>query len=443
MNSSLAKKHSFFSLILFTLPNIIMMFFLSLYIIVDGIFIARFVGTTALSAVNMIYPLISLQMAIGIMVSSGGSAIIAKKLGEKKEHESRQNFSLIIAVITFVGIIIALLGNLFINQIIILLGANEIQFDLCRTYGRILLMFSPFFFLQTAFQAFFVTAGKPTIGLIVTVIAGFVNIILDYILIVIFQMGIAGAAIGTGIGYCIPAIIGLFYFGVLRTNTLHFTKPTFDLNVLYKACSNGTSEMISNLSNAVTTFLFNYAFMKYYGVDGVAAITIVLYFQFVFTSIYFGYSMGVAPIISFKYGSGDTLQLKKIFKFSIIFLSFSSIFAYTVSTSILDSILIIFTQKESNVFDIITNGFPIFSITFLFMSFNIFTSALFTAFSDGRISGIISFCRTFVFLVGAILLLPMFLSEKGIWLSVPIAEALGIIVSIFFLIVNKKKYKFL
>lgn len=442
MNNSLAKQYTFSSLISFTLPNIVMMIFLSLYTIVDGIFVSRFIGTTALSAVNMIYPLISIEMAVGIMLSSGGSAIIAKKLGEKKEKEARQILSFLILVTVTIGIVFAVFGNLFIEEIVYALGASEAQFELCRTYGSILLVFSPFFFLQTAFQTFFVTAGKPTLGLAATVSAGIANIVLDYFFIAECNMEIAGAAVATGIGYCIPAVIGLIFFGFFKKNPLRFTKPVFDIKMLFRACTNGSSEMVTNLSNAVTTFLFNYSFMKYYGEDGVASITIVLYFQFVFTAIYFGYSMGIAPIISYKYGADEAAQLKRIFKSSIIFLTIASVSSYILSRVILEPALTIFTKPATNVFAITVDGFPIFAVGFLLMGFNIFASALFTAFSDGKVSAIISFARTFIFLVGAILILPIFFAEKGVWLSVPVAETMGVVVSFVFLIAKKQKYKY-
>lgn len=442
MDNNIAKDFTFFSLIKFAFPNIVMMVFLSMYVIVDGIFVSRFVGTTALSAVNMIYPLVSIQMAICIMFASGGSAIIAKKFGEKKEKEARQNFSLIVLVVVLIGILFAIFGNVFIEEILHILGVSNAQYELCRSYAVIILMFAPAFFLQTAFQTFFVTAGKPTIGLICTIAAGISNIVFDYLFIVVCNMGIAGAAWGTGIGYCIPAVCGLIFFTFYKKGTLNFTKPKIDMKVLIKACTNGSSEMVTNLSNAVTTFIFNYSFMKYYGVDGVAAITIVLYFQYVFTAIYFGFSMGIAPIISYKYGAKDNIQLKKIFKSSIVFLIITAVVVYSLSNIFLYPALSVFTKPDTNVFKITLDGFKIVSIGYLFMSINIYSSTLFTAFSDGMTSAIISFSRTFVFLVGAVLILPIFLEKMGVWISMPVAEILGLFVSIIFLVSMKSKYNY-
>ncbi|MEG1633203.1 MAG: MATE family efflux transporter [Oscillospiraceae bacterium] len=442
MNSPLDKQYTFPTLILFSLPNIIMMIFLSLYTIVDGIFVSRFVGTTALSAVNMVYPLVCIEMAVGIMLATGGSAVIAKKLGERRDDEARGDFSLLVLISALVGVVMAVLGLLFLDEIVLALGSSEDQFELCRSYGGIILAFSPCFFLQTAFQTFFVTAGRPVLGLFTTVAAGIANIVLDYLFIAVFDMGIAGAALATGIGYCIPAVAGLLFFALARKNSLHFVRPSADGKMLLAACANGSSEMVTNLANAVTTFLFNIVFMRFYGEDGVAAITIVLYFQFVFTAIHFGYAMGIAPIVSYKYGAGDVPQLKKVFNCSLVFLSVASVASFALSLLVLEPALTIFTDPAANVFALTMEGFPIFAVGFLFMGVSIFASALFTAFSDGKVSAIISFARTFVFLVGAVLLLPLILDKSGVWLAVPVAEALGAVVSVAYLIAKKRKYNY-
>lgn len=439
MDHTLAKKFTFVSLLSFAVPNVIMMISLSMYIIVDGMFISRLLGTTALSAANMVYPAISSEMALAIMIATGGSAIVARRLGEGKQKEAQKNLSFLIAVEILIGLIVAIAGNLLIDKIIVLLGASAIQAPLCTTYARILFTFAPAFFLQTAFQTFLVTAGKPTLGLVVTLSAGVVNIILDYIFMAHLNMGIAGAAMATGIGYCVPAAAGLVFFLTAKDNPLHFVRPEIDWNVLFHSCTNGSSEMVTNLANAATTFLFNYTFLQYYGEDGVASITIILYFQYIFTAIYFGYSNGIAPIISFKYGKGDKEQLRGIFKSSIMFLIISSILSNVLIHLTVTKSLTIFTSADSNVYDITIYGFPLYSLAFIIMGLGIFTSALFTAFSDGKTSAIISFSRTFIFIIGAILFLPAILGETGVWIAVPMAELLGVLVAVFFL-VKKKDY---
>lgn len=442
MDNTLAKKFTFSSLLLFAVPNIIMMISLSMYIIVDGMFVSRLVGTTALSAVNMFYPVICFEMAAAIMIATGGSAVAARKLGEGRQKEARRDLSFLIVVELSAGILTAFLGNIFIDEIIAFLGASTVQAPISITYARVIFAFAPAFFLQTAFQTFFVTAGKPTLGLIATLSAGIVNIVLDYIFMSPLNMGILGAALATGLGYCIPAIIGLIFFLTAKNNPLHLVKPKADWNVLLQACTNGSSEMVTNLANAVTTFLFNYTLLKFYGEDGVASITIILYFQYIFTALYFGYSNGIAPIISFKYGNKDIVQLKSIFKNSILFLIISTILANTAIHFALAKALTIFAPIGSNVYNIALNGFSLYSIAFIIMGLGIFSSAMFTAFSDGKTSAIISFTRTFVFITGAILILPNIIGETGVWIAVPFAEAFGLIVSVLFLIQKKNKYSY-
>lgn len=437
MDNQLAKKFTFTSLLTFAIPNVIMMISLSMYIIVDGMFVSRLIGTTALSAVNMVYPVICAEMAVAVMIATGGSAIVAKKLGEGKQKEAQNNLSFLIMIEVLIGIMIAIFGNIFIDEIIAFLGVSSVQAPLSITYARIIFTFAPAFFLQTAFQTFLVTAGKPTLGLILTIAAGVVNIVLDYIFMAPLHMGIQGAAIATGIGYCIPAIAGSLFFLTAKQNPLHFVKPKFDRHVLLQSCTNGSSEMVTNLANAATTFLFNYTLMQFYGEDGVASITIILYFQYIFTALYFGYSNGIAPIISFKYGNGDKEQLQSIFKSSIYFLIISSIISNLIIQLLVRQALVIFTAIDSNVYNIALYGFSIYSLAFVIMGLGIFSSAMFTAFSDGKTSAIISFARTFIFIVGSILILPNIIGEIGIWIAVPAAELLGAVIAIFYLI-NKK-----
>lgn len=442
MDNTLAKKFTFTSLLSFALPNIIMMISLSMYIIIDGMFVSRLIGTTALSAVNMFYPAICFEMAIAIMIATGGSAIVARKLGEGKQKEAQNNLSFLVAIELVIGIGIAIIGNLFTKEIVSFLGASQTQAPLSIAYAKIIFTFAPAFFLQTAFQTFFVTAGKPTLGLIVTLLAGITNIVLDYIFMAPLNMGVAGAAIATGIGYCIPAAAGILFFLTAKKNPLHFVSPQFDYRVLFQSCANGSSEMVTNLANAATTFLFNYTLLQFYGEDGVASITIILYFQYIFTALYFGYSNGIAPIISYKFGNGDKTQLQSIFKNSILFLIISSAAANILIHLTSANVLTIFTPENSNVYNITQHGFTIYSLAFIIMGLGIFSSAMFTAFSDGKTSAIISFSRTFIFIIGAILILPNILGEIGVWIAVPIAEVFGFIVAISYLIMKRGKFSY-
>lgn len=441
-DNQLARQFTPASLLRFALPNIIMMVFMSLYTIADGIFIARLVGTLELSSVNMSYPLNCLQLAVGIMISTGGSAIIARELGEGRDQAAREDFTCITAVSAALGGVFAVTGNLFLEPILRLLGTSAAQMPSCLDYTGILLWLSPAFFLQTAFLILFVTAGRPGLGLGVTVCGGLVNIVLDYLFMGPLGMGISGAAVATVLGYCVPAAAGLWFFSRPRNSPLYFVRFPVRRRMLWKACGNGSSEMVSNLANAVTTFLFNLIFLEYWGEDGVASISIILYFQFVFTAVYGGFSMGVAPVISYKYGAQDTDQLKRIFRVCAVFVGLCSLGMYLLSRLTIRQCMSVFTDPGTAVYNITIQGFPLFALSFLFMGVNIFASSLFTAFSDGTVSAVISFGHTLVFLVGTLLTFPGLFGEPGIWLAVPAAEVLGVCVSAGFLIWGRKKYRY-
>ncbi len=438
----LSKKFKFIDIILFSVPNIIMMIFMSLYVIVDGMFISRYAGTLALSAQNMSYPIICIELAIGIMLGSGSSAIIAKEMGEGNNQKAKEDFTFIIFVSFLTGVIIAVFCNLFLDEILVALGTNSQQFQMCKEYTRILVAFAPAMFLQTVFQTLFVTAGRPQLGLLATFSGGFANIILDYVFVAVLKMGMNGAAYATVIGYILPSLIGIIYFTFNRKGTLYFIKFKSDLKMLLNSCTNGLSEMVSNTANAVTTFLLNIIFLKYYGVDGVASITIVLYFQFLFGAVFWGFSMGVAPVFSYKYGKQDIPQIKSVFRYCLIFIVISSILAYILSLISVRSLLMLFTSHNMKVFNLTMNGFPKYALSFLLMSIGIFASSMFTAFSNGRVSAIISLCRTFIFLAGSLIIIPNLIGAEGAWWATPVAELLGVIVSVYYIIKNRKVYKY-
>lgn len=441
MENKLAQNFTITSLLKFTAPTCIMLVFMSLYQMTDAVFVSNFVGENALSALNIVFPIPSIIIALSIMLATGGSAIIAKNMGEGQAQKAKQNFSMIVFVGFLLGIVIMIAGVIWIKPIIKLLGATPILYAYSYDYLFILLLACPLTVLQMLFQTFFVTAGKPHLGLVSTILGGVSNIVLDYLFIVVFHMGVAGAAIATSIGYTLPAIIGLFYFFLNKKGTLYFVKPVFDRIVLLKTCTNGSSEMVTNLAIAIVTLLFNKIMLRYLGENGVAAITIVLYAQFLLTSIFMGFSNGVAPVFSYNYGNNNKAQIKKIFKMSLCIISVLSILMYIISLVFATPIISVFTSSESEVFKITYHGFFLFSISYLFTGVNIFASSMFTAFSNGKISALLSFLRTFVFLVAALLLLPEIMGVDGIWLAVPIAEFIAILVSIFTMYRNKEYFQ--
>lgn len=442
MSNSIAKDFKFFSLLRFALPTMVMMIFMSLYSIVDGIFISRLLGTNALSAANIVYPVISIVFAVGIMLSTGGSALIAKKLGEGKEREAREDFSFLTLVSFLFGIAILLIGNIFIEPIVRALGSTDALLPYCVDYLSVSLLLAPAAMLQMMFQTFFVTAGKPLIGLMLTISGGVANMILDYLFMGPFNMGISGAALATGIGELIPAVIGLFYFLFTR-HSLYLTKPVVRFQVLKESCFNGSSEMVTNLSTAVVTYLFNITMLKFLGEPGVAAITIVLYGQFLFNALYMGFSMGVAPVISYNHGRQNLPLLKRIFKICIGFISISSILITIMALVSSPVIVEIFTPIGSATYDIAKTGFFLFSINYIFAGINIYSSSMFTAFSDGKVSALISFVRTFVLIVLNILLLPYLIGVNGVWLAVPAAEFMTLFLSVYLFYKKRDVYHYL
>lgn len=426
-------------LLKFAFPTILTMVFMGLYTIVDTVFVSRFVDTNALPVLNIVCPVINLTVGFGTMLATGGSAVVAREMGEGEDTRASQDFTLIISAGILCGMLIAIFGTVFIDKIIWGLGASGILFPYCRRYLNILLLFTPASILQVLFQNLIVTAGCPGIGMLLGISAGAVNILLDYIFMVPLQMGIKGAAFGTGIGYVIPAVAGFLFFSV-RKDGLHFMKPVIDISVLTESCTNGFSEMVSQAASAVITFFFNRVMMKLLGENGVAAITIMIYTQFLLTALYIGFSMGVAPVISYNYGKRDRGQLKKVFSVCIRFVVFISVVIFGIAFVLGSPLVGIFSEKGTSVYEIARNGFLIFPFSFLFCGVNIFTSAVFTALSNGKMSAILSFLRTFGLIMVLLLTLPEILGVMGVWLAVPIAELLTMLVALAFLYWNKEKY---
>ena len=442
MHPAISREFHFGSLLRFALPTVIMMIFMSMYTIVDGIFVSRFVGTDALSATNIVYPALNLVLAVAIMLSTGGSAIVARKLGEGDPQGARESFALIVAAGVAAGVVIGVLGLAFLEPLCSMLGANGRLMADCKAYLGTLMLFVPASVLQILFQSFFVTAGRPGLGLGLTIAAGISNAVLDYLLIVPAGMGITGAAVATAIGWCIPALAGVAYF-LFSQNPLRFARPKLDRRTLGESCFNGSSEMVTNISTGVTTFLFNILMLRYLGEDGVAAITIVLYAQFLLTALYLGFSMGVAPVVSFNYGSGNTLQLKRLFKICALFIGGSSAVVFGVSLLLAGPLVGVFSPPGTAVYEIGREGFLLFSLSFLFAGVNIFASAFFTALSNGRVSAAISFLRTFGFLIVALVLLPKAVGVTGVWLAVPFAELATAGVAALFLWRSREAYQYL
>lgn len=428
------------SLLKYSLPTLASMVFMNVYMMTDGIFVARLIGTTALSAVNIILPLIMLSIALGAMFATGGSAIVARKMGEGREEEARENFSLVTLFTALCALFFAALGLAFIHPIIRFLGANDATYRFCFDYAYVTLLFFPLGVFAVLFQIFFITAGRADLGMAANMAGGVVTIALDYICIALLNMGIAGAAVSTGVGYAIPASAGLLYFLLNRRGAIHFVRPRMDLSVLVKSCTNGSSEMVTSLSQSVITILFNNILMRMAGENGVASITIILYAQGLLNSAFLGYSTGIAPLISFNYGMQGHERLKKTYSISKRVIGVSSLAVFAFALLFSGPLVAVFSPAGTAVYAMAVRGLRIFSFCFLFMGFNIFASSMFTALSDGKASAIIAFLRSLVFVAISILLLPKIFQINGVWLAVPTAEILGFLVSCYYFKKRKERY---
>lgn len=418
----------------YALPSILMMVFQGCYTLVDTMFVSQFVSTDALAAVNVVTPVINLTVGIGTMLAAGGNAVIAGNMGEGKAHLAKENFTLIVCSGMAAGILFAAAAAFRLEKILMFLGAEGRLSCYAEDYLGCLLYFLPAYMMQTIFANLFVTAGCPGLGSGLSIGAGALNIVLDYFFMVICQMGIKGAALGTGISVMVMAGSGLIFFGILNRNgTLCFVRPQLRMKVLIESCLNGSSEMAGQLAGAVTTLLFNLSMFRLAGEDGVAAITILNYAQFLFHTVYIGFSMGTAPIIGYNYGSGNLRRLKRIIRECIRLTAGASFGIFLLSYAGGYQIIRLFADREEAVYALASEGMRIFSAGFLFGGFNLFVSSMFTAVSNGKISALLAFLRTFVFLVAAILLLPCFLGITGVWLAVPAAEFLAALISAYFL----------
>ena len=435
MNHSLSKKFTFGSLLMFAMPTTIMMVVMSLYTIVDGVFVSRYVSTNALSSINIVYPIINIVLGLSVMLSTGSSAIVAKKMGEGRPDSARGTFTMIIMLNIAAGLVIAILGNLFATPLSLLLGSSEVLLKDCVTYRRWQLAFAPALMLQIQFQMYFVTEGRPGIGLFLTLLAGVANAVLDYVLIVPMGLGIAGAAIATVTGYMIPAVIGLIYFSYAR-NSLWLVRPRMEKGELKDTCINGSSEMVTNLSSGIITFLFNLTMMRFAGEDGVAAITIIQYSEFLLNALFMGFSQGISPVVSFNHGSRNHAQLKQVYKTAMIFTVAASVTVFLFAQFAGDAVVTVFARRGTMVWQLASHGFSVFAMGFLFSGLNIFSSALFTALGNGKVSAVISFVRTFGLIITSLLILPALLGVDGVWLAIPIAELGSTLLSLYY----RKRY---
>lgn len=440
MHIQLSDHFTYARLMRFVFPSIIMMIFTSIYGIVDGIFVSNFVGETPFAAVNICWPVIMLISALGFMVGSGGNAVISKAMGEGDADRANRYFSLLVYSTLIIGAVFAAAGVVFRRQICIMLGAEDALLDECLVYMSVLLPVIPIFMLQNVFQSFCITAEKPNLGLAITVGAVVTNMILDAIFIIVFKWGLIGAAIATAMSQVIGGLLPLIYFSLKNSSKLRLGKTVFDGPILVKTCTNGASELMTNISMSLVNILYNYKLMEIAGEDGVNAYGIIMYVNFIFAAVFIGYSIGSAPVIGYNYGAQNKTELKNVFKKSMVFISVSGI-VLTVFAEILSRPLAgIFVSHNPTLMDMTTHGFRIYALAFTVMGFNIFASAFFTALGNGLVSAIISFLRTLVFQIVPLMILPIFFGIDGVWAAIVVAEFIGVVVSFAFLGNLKQRY---
>lgn len=443
MNISLSEHFGFGKLIRFTLPSVGMMIVTSIYGVVDGYFVSNYVGLTPFAAVNLIMPFLMILGGAGFMFGAGGSAIIAKTLGEGKKEQASRIFSLLAYSAAGLGLVFALAGIAVLNPVARLLGAEGELLDNCVRYGRIYLATMPLYLLQYTFQSFFITAEKPKMGLVVTIAAGVANIALDALFVAVFNWGLEGAALATALSIAAGGGIPLVYFARKNSSLFRLGKTRFSGRVLLKTCANGSSELMSNISMSVVSMLYNYQLNKYAGENGIAAYGVMMYVNLIFLALFIGYSTGTAPIVSYHYGAENKAELRSLLRKSAVIIGVCSVSMIILAQLLAYPLAKIYVGYDKELMDLTLSGFRIFSISFLFAGTAIYGSSFFTALNDGMTSALISFLRTLVFQAAAVLILPVFFEIDGIWFSIAAAELVAALVTLAFIFGKRKKYGYL
>ena len=443
MTIQLSEHFTYKKIFRFALPSIVMMVFTSIYGVVDGTFVSNFVGKTPFAAVNLVWPFLMILGAFGFMIGTGGSALVAKTLGENKKEDANRYFTMLITLVVILGILLTIFGLIVVRPLSHALGARGQMLEDCVTYGRTLMIFNTAFMLQSVFQSLFITAEKPRLGLIMTVIAGLTNMVLDALFIAVFKWGLVGAALASGLSQCIGGILPLIYFLSSKNDTaLKFVKTKLEGKVLLKACVNGASELMTTVSSSLVSMLYNFQLMRLAGQNGIAAYGAVMYVEFAFIAVFIGYSIGTAPIVSYHYGSENHNEVKNMLQKSFKTMSVLGITMMVLAQILASPLAKVFVGYDKKLFDMTVHGFRLFSFYFILAGINIYASSFFTALNNGMISAIISFSRTLGFETLAVIILPIFLQLDGVWLAITVAEICAFVISISFLIAKREKYHY-
>ena len=440
MRIQLSDHFTYAKLLRFTAPSVIMMIFTSIYGVVDGIFVSNFVGKTPFAALNLVYPVLMILGAFGFMIGTGGTALVAKTLGQGRRETANQYFSLMVYAAILGGAVISLAGFVFLRPLAAALGAKGEMLEYCVLYGRIILLANPFFILQNVFQSFFVSAEKPKLGLFVTIGAGLTNIAMDALLVAGLRLGLAGAAAATALSQLVGGLVPVFYFARPNSSLLRLTKTRFSGGALARSCANGSSELMSNISASLVNVLYNFQLMRLAGEDSVAAYGVIMYVAFIFAAIFIGYAVGGAPVVSYHYGADNQGELRSLLRKSLVLTAAAGGAMTALAVLAAGPLSRIFVGYDPALCDMTERGLRLFGISFLFAGFNIFGSAFFTALNNGLVSAAVSFLRTLVFQCASVLLLPLFWDLDGVWLSVAAAEAMALAVTAACLAANRKRY---
>lgn len=442
MKIQLSDHFDYKKLLRFTFPSIVMMIFTSIYGVVDGFFVSNFVGKTPFAAVNFIMPFLMILGTVGFMFGTGGSALVAITIGAGDREKAKRLFSLFVYVSIVCGIVIGVLGFLVIRPVAAWLGAEGEMLDNCVLYGRVILVALPVLILQYEFQSFFITAEKPQLGLAVTVAAGVTNMVLDALFVGGLKWGLVGAAAATALSQTVGGIVPLIYFGRPNTSLLQLTRTKFDGRAIGNACINGSSELMSNISMSVVGMLYNGQLMRYAGEDGVAAYGVLMYVSMIFLAAFIGYAVGVAPVVGFHYGAGNQEELRGLLKKSLVLIGIFSVVMVALAEGLACPLSMIFVGYDKELLDMTLRGFLVYSFSFLFAGIAIYGSSFFTALGNGLVSAMISFLRTLVFQVAAVLIFPVIWGLDGIWISTVAAELMAAVVAALFLLGCRKKYHY-
>lgn len=443
MRIQLSDHFTYGRLVRFVLPSVLMMLFTSMYGMVDGFFVSNYVGKTAFAAVNLIMPFAMGVSVIGFMLGTGGSAVVSKTLGEGRSELAQKYFSMFVYIAAAVGTLLGVLSIIFMPQVAALLGAEGELYDYCVLYGRVMMISTPGFILQVMFQSFFVVAEKPRLCLIITLTAGISNMILDWLLVGVLDLGVVGAAAATVVGEFTGGLTPVVYFFSKNDSLLRLRKCAVYWKVLVKACGNGASEMVTNLSSSIINIVYNFQLMRIIGNDGVSAYGIIMYVNFAFTAVLLGYSVGSAPIVGYHYGAENYSELKNMFRKGLCVMIFCGVVITSVAELFAGPVVGIFAGYDRELWEMTVSGFKIYALAFSVMGINVWASSFFTALNNGRVSAIISFARTFVFQIVMVTVLPFIIGINGIWASIVVAEALALLVSVAAMVKNGRKYHYM